>query len=79
MAQLIKASDVKVITKDGECRLSISIDLNVNLNASGIAVGVQNTKVEQVTQQEKENTKESTLWEIPDFTPMPKLNFGKKA
>lgn len=79
MAQLIKAHDVKVVTKDGECKLSISIDLNLNLNTSGITVGVQNVKTEQVSQQEKEKNTDGTQWEIPDFTPMPKLNFGKKA
>ena len=79
MAQLIKANDVKVITKDGECKLSISIDLNVNLNTSGITVGVQNAKVDQNVNQINKEEKESTMWEIPDFTPMPKVNFGKKA
>ena len=68
MAQLIKASDIKVVTKDGECKLSISIDLNINLNTSG----VQNAKVEQ-------KKEESAMWEVPDFAQMPKLNFGKKA
>lgn len=72
MAQLIKASDIKVITKDGECKLSISIDLNINLNTSGITVGVQNAKVEQ-------KKEESAMWEVPDFAQIPKLNFGKKA
>lgn len=79
MAQLIKANDVKVVTKDGECKLSISIDLNVNLNTTGISVGVQNIAAGQVEQQNKKQEKESTMWEIPDFAPMPKLNFGKKA
>ena len=75
MAQLIKASDVKVITKDGECKLSISIDLNINLNTLGVSVGAQATNKAE----SQEAKKESTAWEIPDFAQQPKLNFGKKA
>lgn len=74
MAQLIKASDVKVVTKDGECKLSISIDLNINLNTLGVSVGTQAGKLES-----QEAKKEATAWEIPDFTQQPKVNFGKKA
>lgn len=75
MAQLIKASDVKVITKDGECKLSINIDLNINLNTLGVSVSAQpSNKLES-----QDFKKEDTAWEIPDFTPQPKVNFGKKA
>ena len=31
MPQLIKPGEVKVITKDGEVKISISLDLNINL------------------------------------------------
>lgn len=74
MAQLIKASDVKVVTKDGECKLSISIDLNINLNTLGVTVGTQSNRIES-----QDVKKEATAWEIPDFTQQPKVNFGKKA
>ena len=74
MAQLIKASDVKVVTKDGECKLSISIDLNINLNTLGVTVGTQSNRIES-----QDVKKETTAWEIPDFTQQPKVNFGKKA
>lgn len=66
---------MKVVTKDGECKISLTIDLNVNLNTMGISVGSSVSKVE--TQQTQD--KEKTHWEIPDFGAMPKVNFGKKA
>jgi hypothetical protein len=75
LAQLIKSSDIKVVTKEGECKLSITIDLNLNLNSSGIQVGAN--VVEKSGEVAKKE--EKTAWEIPDFTTMPKLNFGKKA
>ena len=34
MAQLIRPSDVKIITKDGELKVSITLDLNINMNGS---------------------------------------------
>lgn len=74
MAQLIKASDIKVITKDGECKLSINIELNINLNSVGSLANQQEAVVTQ-----KETDKASTIWEIPDFETIPKINFGKKA
>jgi len=74
LAQLIKASDIKVITKDGECKLSINIELNINLNSVGSLANQQEAVVTQ-----KETDKASTIWEIPDFETIPKINFGKKA
>lgn len=78
MAQLIKASDVKVVTKDGECKLSISIDLNINLNTLGVTVNAQSAKSSEVNQEDKKKD-DDVAWQIPDFSAMPKLNFGKKA
>lgn len=76
MAQLIKSSDIKVITKDGECKLSISIDLNINLNTLGVAVNAQTVKVGD---EKEEKKKDDVAWQIPDFANVPKLNFGKKS
>lgn len=75
MVQLIKPNEVKVVTKDGECKISLTIDLNINLNTAGVSVGAQVSKLDSPQQQEKEKTH----WEIPDFGAMPKVNFGKKA
>ena len=72
MAILVNPNNVKVISQNGEVTLALQIDLNINLNTSGVTVGVQNAKVEQ-------KKEESAMWEVPDFAQMPKLNFGKKA
>ena len=73
MPQLIKPKEVKVITKDGECQVSIVLELNINLNTDGVAVSAQTIKQEVKQEKPKESG-----WEIPDFEALPKINFGKK-
>jgi hypothetical protein len=68
MPALIKPHEVKVTTKDGEVQVAITLDLNINLNAAGL----------HVTAKVAGEQKEETQWEIPDFEPSPKINFGKK-
>lgn len=75
MPQLIKPKEVKVVTKDGECQVSIVLELNINLNTDNVVVSAQAIKQEKEVKQEK--PKESG-WEIPDFEALPKINFGKK-
>jgi len=77
LAQLIKTGDLRVITKEGECKLSISIDLNINLNTLGVSVNAQANNQNVV--QEEEKKKDDVAWQIPDFSPVQKLNFGKKS
>lgn len=75
MPNLIRPNSVKVITQDGEVQVSITLDLNINLNTEGI-VTAQN--IESKKEEKKiEEPKEETLWAIPDFDSMPKINFGK--
>jgi len=74
LPQLIKPNEVKVITKDGECQVSIVLELNINLNSEGVAA-VSAQSIKQVV----EKTKESEFpWEVPDFEASPKIKFGKK-
>lgn len=73
LPQLIKPNEVKIITKDGECQVSIVLEMNINLNGDGVAVSTQSTK-----QKEKENKSDSFAWEVPDFEASPKIQFGKK-
>ena len=79
MAQLIKPKEVKVITKDGEVQVSISLELTINLNTSGLEVSAtaQTNKVED---KKKENLLPSDGgdWLIPDFDASPKIDFGKR-
>jgi hypothetical protein len=69
MVQLLKPHEVKIITKEGECQVSITLDLNINLNGE---IAQVTTKVKQ-----KEEEKEENVWEIPDFSSGEKINFGK--
>ena len=53
----------QVTTKDGECK--ISIELTININQSGEVVAT----AKQI---------EETAWAIPDFSSKEKIKFGKK-
>lgn len=82
MASLIKPGSVKILTKDGEVHVSLTIDLNLNLNAEGISTGaeVRYVKNESDTSNSSNVAKkeEKFEWAIPDFEEAPKINFGKK-
>lgn len=56
------------MTKDGEVQVSITLELNINLNTDGVKVGAQ----------AMERKEEPENWAIPDFGASPKLNFGKR-
>jgi len=71
MAELIRPTKVQVITKEGECKLNITIDLNINLNRENLGFKSD----EPVVEKEKE---EETIWAIPDFKSQDKVKFGKK-
>ncbi len=77
MPQLIRPQEVKVLTQNGEVRVSIMLDLNINLNASG-GFDVTATARDNPPQVEQQRVKEDTQWAIPDFGASPKINFGKK-
>ena len=69
MVQRLKPHDVKLITKDGELQISITLELNINLNADGLKVSATaNTGIE--------SKEEDPMWEIPDFSSK-KIKFGK--
>jgi hypothetical protein len=74
MPQLIRPGETTVVTKtkQGECSVKISLDLNINLNADGV-VSVQGVsgKAKQVEEEDKVD------WTIGDFAPKKKVNFGK--
>jgi hypothetical protein len=71
MAQLIRPSDVKIITKDGELKVSITLDLNINMNGSIEALSVDGKSTIK-----KETSDDKVAWAIPDFV-SEKINFGK--
>jgi hypothetical protein len=74
MPQLIKPGDVKIITKDGEVKISISLDLNINMGEVSGGVGILKSNIEQKINKKEED---KVQWAIPDFAPTEKINFGK--
>lgn len=76
MGDLIRPTKVHVITKEGECQLHITIDLNINLN-TGVVDG-QVSKATKVDQPTEEKEEEKTVWAIPTFKSEDKVKFGKR-
>ena len=78
MAQLIRPTEVSVKTVNGEVLLNIKLDININLSQNGTTqTSVPETKVEGRLEEKKKE--DATLWEIPDFTSVPKIKFGSKG
>ena len=80
MAQLVRTNPVKVVSSEGEVQVTISLELNINLNSDGLTVGAKPTVEASASAEQSPVAKkeDKTLWEIPDFGPIPKVNFGKK-
>lgn len=81
MANLLKPNTVKVITQDGELHVTISLELSINLNHENMKMlNSPSAVVPEVTVSKKIASEEDDKpdWEIPDFAPMPKVEFGKK-
>lgn len=77
MAQLIKPTEISVKTVNGEVLLNIKLDININLSQNGTSQSsIPETKVEGRLEEKKKE--DATLWEIPDFTSVPKIKFGSK-
>ena len=80
LAQLIRPGSVKVLSQDGEVRVTIDLQLTINLNGDGLTVGATataaNGNLESLA--EKMVKADKIAWEIPDFGPVPKVDFGKK-
>ncbi len=74
MPQLIKPNEVKVVTKDGECQISVVLEININLNSDNVTISTQSIK-----QEKQEKPKSNNFdWEVPNFEASPKIQFGKK-
>ena len=68
MGNLLKPQNVKIITKEGECVVAISLDLNINLNGNNV----------EVVEAKKQEVEPSFEWAIPEFKSEEKIKFGKK-
>jgi len=78
VASLIKPGSVKVVTKEGEIQVSLTIDLNINVNSEGLPSGVRSLQLNEEVKVKSQESKEKFEWAIPDFEEAPKINFGKK-
>jgi ribosomal protein L6P/L9E len=76
MAQLIKPNNVKVLTQDNEVKVSISLELTINLNSDGLNVSASSAQISK--EPSEKITEDKTDWLIPDFDTAPLINFGKK-
>ena len=70
MPARVSPGKVTVLTQDGEVKVTIALDLTINLNTDGVQVTAQARK-------ESKEEKEAD-WAIPDFNASPKLEFGKR-
>lgn len=77
MAQLIKPGDIKIVTKNNEILVNISLDLNIKLDGSvtNLNLGVSNEGTSNLNKKEED----SVNWAIPDFTTNKKIKFGKET
>ncbi len=79
MPQVIKTAETKIISKNGECEISIKIEpivieINLNVNADGtFSVNSAKAKEEIKAQIEEEKVN----WAVPDFGSLEKVKFGK--
>jgi hypothetical protein len=73
MPNLIKQGEARVVTKNGEVFVNIALELNIKLDGSNIQVSSgSGTSVGSSA-----NNNEKVNWEIPDFEPSNKIQFGK--
>jgi hypothetical protein len=74
MGDLIRPTKIRVVTREGECQLNITIDLNINLNTGTVDLqSAQANKIEKPIEDE-----DKTVWAIPTFKSEDKVKFGKR-
>jgi hypothetical protein len=75
MPQRITPSKIVTVSQDGEVHITITLELNINLNTSGVVQVAAQQSDEQVKKAEKED--DEVDWEIPEFSPVSDFQFGK--
>ena len=78
MAHLITPGEVKVISKNNEILVNISLDLNIKLdgNITNLNLGTGDLPISTSALQKEEDDKVN--WAIPDFSSSNKIKFGKE-
>jgi hypothetical protein len=74
MPNLIKPGEARVITKNGEVFVNISLELTVKLDGSNISVAALSGAGSESPS--ATSPKDKVSWQIPDFTSS-KIEFGK--
>lgn len=76
MADRIKPNKINIqsTTKEGECNINICLELNINVNSSGVEVSAKN--ITPLPKQE-EKKKEDSIYMIPEFGSSEIIEFGK--
>ena len=72
MANLIKPGEVKLVTKNNEVFVNISLELNIKLDGNITSLGID----AKASQPNNKIEEEKVSWEIPDFSPS-KIDFGR--
>lgn len=74
MPQLITPK-TKIVTKDGECHILISMELTINLNANGLTAATAPNETEVKAQKHPE---EKVDLLVPNFESISNFKFGKQ-
>lgn len=76
MAHLIKPGEIKVVSKNNEILLNISLELNIKLdgNLTNLNLGTSNNPLSNLQKKEEDKVN----WTIPDFSSGNKIKFGKE-
>jgi len=72
MVQLLQPQQVKIVTKDGECKISLTIDLNINLNQ------IEGLVKQGIKKEYEPDDEDKVNFVIPDFGSGAKVDFGKQ-
>ena len=70
MPSKIRTKDIEVSAVNGECKLLISLELNINLN--GNITG----SIDSIKPEIKKETEDASFF-VPDFSNSEKIKFGK--
>lgn len=74
MPQIISPSQI-VMTKDGEIRVTIALELNININSAG---QISTTICEPPENELPKSKFDEVEWELPELSSGVKVEFGKK-
>lgn len=69
----------RVVTKDGECHLIITLELDINVNVNGQVNAQSSATPVEEPKSPFEKDYDKVEFTIPDFQPGMKLNFGKEV